>query len=195
MGSSIDVKKYPGFSMGWDVKHTNKYLGDMGSTPGLKIAIVADGKKYVKKVDAFKKEEISSYLNDWIAGNIKPSYKSAELKEKEEKGVTILTGNNFEDIALSPKLDVFVKFYAPWCGHCKALAPAWEELASKIKNMGLEKKVIIAKFDATENECEVPIEGYPKIFFFPAAKQSIKKKTEFSGPDRTASKLLEFLGE
>ena len=36
----------------------------------------------------------------------------------------------------------FVKFYAPWCGHCKRLAPVWQELADNLKS---NEKITIAK--------------------------------------------------
>lgn len=48
--------------------------------------------------------------------------------------------------------DVLVEFYAPWCGHCKALAPKYDELATKLAGVD---SVMVAKMDSTENEIDV----------------------------------------
>jgi len=55
--------------------------------------------------------------------------------------------------------------FAPWCGHCKALAPEYEEAATTLK----EKNIPLAKIDCTE-EAELckdnGVEGYPTLKVF-----------------------------
>lgn len=81
--------------------------------------------------------------------------------------VLVLGDDNFEQNVLGPKA-ALVEFYAPWCGHCKSLAPKYEQLA---KVFAGEKNVVIGKVDATEfgdlaNKYDVS--GYPTLKFFPA---------------------------
>jgi protein disulfide-isomerase-like protein len=59
--------------------------------------------------------------------------------------VTVLTPENFDQVVLDPTKDVLVEFYAPWCGHCKQLAPTYDKLATVFKQ---EPEVVIAKIDA-----------------------------------------------
>ncbi len=62
----------------------------------------------------------------------------------------------------------FVKFYAPWCGHCKSLAPTWEDLSDRLQESDVHD-VIIAKVDCTQ-EKEVcnrfNIKGFPSLKYF-----------------------------
>jgi|Transcript_2373 protein disulfide-isomerase A6 len=62
-----------------------------------------------------------------------------------DKDVVVLTDSNFDSLVYSSKDIWMIEFYAPWCGHCKALEPEWNAAASKLKG-----KVKFAKVDATE---------------------------------------------
>ncbi|KAH9306170.1 hypothetical protein KI387_010574, partial [Taxus chinensis] len=59
--------------------------------------------------------------------------------------VVVLSPENFDSVVLDESKDVLVEFYAPWCGHCKSLAPIYEKVATAFR---LEKDVVIANIDA-----------------------------------------------
>jgi len=46
-------------------------------------------------------------------------------------------------------MDVLVEFYAPWCGHCKALAPKLKQVADKLKS---SRNFQVVHMDASEND-------------------------------------------
>lgn len=90
--------------------------------------------------------------------------KSEEVPATNDEPVKIVVGKNFKDLVLNNDKDVLIEFYAPWCGHCKQLAPIYEGLAKKLL---VNPNIIIAKCDATANEIEgVNIESFPTIKFW-----------------------------
>lgn len=100
--------------------------------------------------------------------------------------VVELTTANFDQTGQGLWL---LEFYAPWCGHCKKLAPTYEKVANYFheKNAGVH----VAKIDATEHQglaSRFDIKGYPTLLLF----REDRKVADFSGP-RTYENIVQWV--
>jgi protein disulfide-isomerase-like protein len=83
-----------------------------------------------------------------------------------------LTQANFGDYVDGSR-NILVEFYAPWCGHCKNLAPEWEIAGNTFDE---NDDITIAALDATgaqEIAQKFGVQGYPTIKFFPKVQNVI----------------------
>ncbi|ERE68663.1 protein disulfide-isomerase A2 [Cricetulus griseus] len=161
-----------------DNDHVLNYFGlKAEEAPTLRLINVETTKKYAPTgLVPITAASVAAFCQAVLHGQVKPYLLSQEIPpDWDERPVKTLVGKNFEQVAFDETKNVFVKFYAPWCSHCKEMAPAWEALAEKYRD---REDIVIAELDATANELEAfSVHGYPTLKFFPA------------GPDR---KVIEY---
>jgi len=110
---------------------------------------------------------------------------------KAASAVTVLNPLNFDSVVLDSTKDVFVEFYAPWCGHCKRLAPIWEKLATIYKN---EPGIVIASVDADAHRdlgTKYDVSGFPTLIYF----STDDKKGERYNGGRELADLIEHINK
>ncbi|KAG5938518.1 hypothetical protein E4U53_007995 [Claviceps sorghi] len=84
-----------------------------------------------------------------------------------QSAVIDLTPSNFDQVVLKSGKPTLVEFFAPWCGHCKHLAPVYEDLAHAFQHA--KDKVQIAKVDADAERAlgkRFGVQGFPTLKFF-----------------------------
>lgn len=148
-----------------------EYIGvDLATVPTV-VFLGNEGDKYVLEGE-YTVDKLKEFIGKAEAKELEPFLKSHPIPESNDQPVKVLVGKTFKEIVLDSDKEVLVKFYAPWCGHCKTLAPEFDKAAEQLAN---NPNIILAKVDSTGNEVAgVSISGYPTLKWW--------KKDKSDGP-------------
>jgi protein disulfide isomerase family A protein 3 len=143
-------------------------LGERKDSDKPIVAMITNDGKFPMDQE-FSIDNLKAFVDNVLAGNAEPYMKSEPIPE-EQGDVKVVVGKNYKELIQDADKDVLIEFYAPWCGHCKSLAPKFDELGAKLS----KEDVIIAKMDATAND--VPplfeVRGFPTLFWVPKNAKS-----------------------
>jgi protein disulfide-isomerase A6 len=102
-----------------------------------------------------------------------------------------LTDKNFEQEVMQDEEHIwFVKFYAPWCGHCKSMEPTWADLAKDMKG-----RVRIGRVDCTQETVtanKFSIKGFPTLKLFALGPKTPEDAQPYEEGGRDLSSLSNF---
>jgi len=128
-------------------------------------------------VDTYRKhrelKRIKEFLDKYLVVETPPAPKAPTRILNPEGKVLELDERNFYNEIKNGS--VFVKFFAPWCGHCKKLAPIWVQLAEQMRN-----RLTVAEVNCEEHNdlCRgEDVQGYPMLFYY--GDDGVK--TEYTG--------------
>lgn len=104
--------------------------------------------KYFFDKEEINKDNLASFVARVQAGEVEQFLKSAPIPEENDHPLKVGVGKNFKSMVMESDKEFLVKFYAPWCGHCKTLAPHYEVAADMLK---ANPNIVLVKVDSTEN--------------------------------------------
>ncbi|XP_050383395.1 protein disulfide isomerase-like 2-3 [Argentina anserina] len=124
------------------------------------------GARDVKPIAEFALSQIKALLKDRLSGK-----STGGSSEKTEPNASVeLNSKNFDELVVKSKELWIVEFFAPWCGHCKKLAPEWKRAAQNLKG-----KVKLGHVDCDAEQSlmsRFKVKGFPTILVFGADKES-----------------------
>ncbi|KAG1907137.1 thioredoxin-like protein [Suillus fuscotomentosus] len=138
-------------------------------------------------------EAVSAMVGEYLAGKLLPKLKSQPIPESQNESVFTLVNAQFDEVVYDDSKDVFVEFYATWCGHCKRLKPIWDSLGDHFADV--KDQLVIAKMESQENDLPASapfrISGFPTLKFKPAGSREF---LEYNG-DRELESLVAYVQE
>ena len=110
---------------------------------------------------------------------------------RSKKGCPVaeLGDGNFE---LSLSIPHFVMFYAPWCGHCKQLAPKLKKAAKELEGSGVKMGAVDVEPNPKVQGKFPDIRGFPTLKFLPSSNP--RKAIDYNG-QREVEDIVQFAKE
>ena len=132
--------------------------------------------------DVTNEKNVQKFVQDYLDGKVPQHYLTEDLPEDWDKNpVKYLTSKNFDQVAFDKTKNVLVEFYAPWCGHCKKLAPVLDKLAETLIAEGKDD-IVVGKIDATINELSHSrVRSFPTIRLY---KKDENELAEYNGESK-----------
>eukprot|EP01062_Namystynia_karyoxenos_P009955 TRINITY_DN1351_c0_g3_i1.p1 TRINITY_DN1351_c0_g3~~TRINITY_DN1351_c0_g3_i1.p1 ORF type:complete len:224 (+),score=124.23 TRINITY_DN1351_c0_g3_i1:89-673(+) len=117
----------------------------------------------------------------------------AALFALSAQGVELNSKADYEAQVINSGKNAFIKYFAPWCGHCKRMKPDWDKLMGEFET---SSSVIVADVDCTSDGgkpiCdEKGVQGFPTIKYY---KDGDTKGADYNG-GREFDALLKFTKE
>jgi protein disulfide-isomerase A1 len=135
------------------------------------------------------REAVLSFARAVGEGSVAPHLRSMAEPPPGDGPLVELVGSTFAAVAHDSTKDVLVQFYAPSCGHCKKLRPAYEAVAAKFAD---EPSVVVAQIDAVVNDVAgFEPEGFPTIVLY---TKDNKEGIEYDG-SRDVVDLVQFVND
>ncbi|KAM5378693.1 hypothetical protein ACJZ2D_004329 [Fusarium nematophilum] len=163
-------------------------LDDITETPkeadGAGTAAKAESPESPKESDAAKEAEQpeepeepkdKAFGDDWKVPSTGEMLKKTKPKEPAAKynldGVSVpLTPDTYDRLVTNSKDPWFIKFYAPWCSHCRAMAPTWEQLAKNVKG---KLNIGEVNCEAESKLCkDMGVRAFPTILFIQGTERA-----------------------
>eukprot|EP00903_Cladosiphon_okamuranus_P012417 g11636.t1 len=166
-----------------------------GQVPGAFLVAPGDEGKILKyRYDGeLTVEGLEDFEGRFFAGDLSPHTKSEALSEEDELGpVKTVKAASFKRMVIDNDKDVLVDFYAPWCPHCKRLAPVYAELAGKMEG---RDNLVVADMDVTANEVDYPgvsTSKLPTLLMFKARSKETPQRYE---GELALEPLMDFVNE
>ncbi|KAK4776509.1 hypothetical protein SAY86_005197 [Trapa natans] len=146
-----------------------------------------DGQQKFLKAN-LEPDHITPWFKEYKAGKVLPFRKSEPVPKDNSEPVKVVVADTLQDTVFNSGKNVLLEFYAPWCGHCKNLAPILDEVAVSYEN---DADIVIAKFDATANDVPTEtfeVQGFPTVYFRSAGGKIV----QYEG-DRTKEDIIDFI--
>ncbi|KAJ8331675.1 hypothetical protein O5D80_000574 [Batrachochytrium dendrobatidis] len=114
---------------------------------------------------------------------------SAGLYTAKDNVISV-NSNNFNSVVMDTEHPVAVEFYAPWCGHCKQLAPEYVKAATSLQGLA---KLVAVDCDEQSNQAlcgRFGVKGFPTIKVFSGG---IKGMPEDYNGERKSKAIVDYL--